>query len=155
MRLEGSRRPHGSPGDANGSRECAPDDRLRVVHRHSALTAMPLAGFQIHMSCVDVYGPRPIATDRLSWFRRSQLLTYIRLFEAAGQRLRREPRWVFARFHLNGPKTSAEAVPVHTSGLGSDGVTVSPSPAFLLQLLRWDLLLLYGPQATIIDSRGS
>jgi len=33
----------------------------------------------------------------------------------------------FARFHLNGPKTSTEAVPVHTSGLGSDGVTVSPS----------------------------
>src|ERR1700744_1795799 len=39
-------------------------------------------------------------------------------------------RWVFARFHLNGPKTSAEAVPVHTSGSGSDGVTVSPSLAF-------------------------
>src|ERR1700750_2197555 len=32
------------------------------------------------------------------------------------------------------------AVPVHTSGSGSDGVTVSPSLAFLLQLLRWDLL---------------
>src|SRR5579872_5637440 len=87
----------------------------------------------------------PIATDRLSWFRRSQLLTYIRLFEAAGQRLRREPRWVFARFHLNGPKTSDKTVPVHTSGSGSDGVTVSPSPAFLLQLLRWDLLLLLRP----------
>lgn len=36
---------------------------------------------------------------------------------------------VFARFHLNGPETSAQAVPVHTSGSGSDGVTVSPSPA--------------------------
>jgi hypothetical protein len=33
---------------------------------------------------------------------------------------------VFARFHLNGPETSAQAVPVHTSGSGSDGVTVSP-----------------------------
>jgi hypothetical protein len=42
---------------------------------------------------------------------------------------------VFARFHLNGPETSAEAVPVHTSGSGSDGATVSPSPAILLQLL--------------------
>ncbi len=46
----------------------------------------------------------------------------------------REPRWVFARFHLNAPKTSAKAVPVHTPGSGSDGVTVSPSLAILLQL---------------------
>jgi len=37
----------------------------------------------------------------------SQLLTYIRLRDAAGQRLRREPRWVFARFHLNGSQTSS------------------------------------------------
>ncbi len=35
---------------------------------------------------------------------------------------------VFARFHLNGAETSAQAVPVQT-GSGSDGVTVSPSPA--------------------------
>ena len=34
MRLEGLRpQPglHGSPSDATGSRECAPDDRLRIV----------------------------------------------------------------------------------------------------------------------------
>jgi hypothetical protein len=29
----------------------------------------------------------------------------------------------------------AEAMPVHTPGSGSDGMTVSPSPAILLQLL--------------------
>lgn len=34
-----------------------------------------------------------------------------------------------APFRLNGLQTSAEAVPVHTPGSGSDGVTVSPSPA--------------------------
>src|SRR5689334_6190066 len=80
-------------------------------------------------SCVDVYGPRPIATGWLDQDHWSQLLTYIRLPDAAGQRLRREPRWVFARFHLTAPETLAEAMPVHTSGSGSDGVTVSPSPA--------------------------
>src|SRR5262249_37338390 len=79
--------------------------------------------------CVDVYGPRPIATGWLDQGHWSQLLTYIRLPDAAGQRLRREPRWVFARFHLTAPGTLAEAMPVHTSGSGSDGVTVSPSPA--------------------------
>ena len=63
----------------------------------------------------DVYGPRPIATGWLDLAYWSQLLTYIRLHDAAGQRLRREPRWVFARFHLNGPQASAEAVPVHTT----------------------------------------
>jgi hypothetical protein len=35
----------------------------------------------------------------------------------------------FARFHLNGPKTLALAMPVHTPGSGSDGATVSPSTA--------------------------
>ena len=35
----------------------------------------------------------------------------------------------FRRFHLNGPETLAEAMLVHTPGLGSDGVTVSPSSA--------------------------
>ena len=42
---------------------------------------------------------------------------------------RREPRWIFARFHLNGAKALAEAMPVQTPGSGSDGVTVSPSSA--------------------------
>ena len=47
---------------------------------------------------------------------------------------RREPRWIFARFHLNGAKALAEAMPVQTPGSGSDGVTVSPSSANRLQL---------------------
>src|SRR6266436_3615973 len=42
---------------------------------------------------------------------------------------RREPRWIFARFHLNVAKALAEAMPVQTPGSGSDGVTVSPSSA--------------------------
>ena len=42
---------------------------------------------------------------------------------------RREPRWIFARFHLNDAKALAEAMPVQTPGSGSDGVTVSPSSA--------------------------
>jgi hypothetical protein len=47
---------------------------------------------------------------------------------------RREPRWIFARFHLNGAKALAETMPVQTPGSGSDGVTVSPSSANRLQL---------------------
>ena len=35
----------------------------------------------------------------------------------------------FRRFHLKAPMTLVNAMPVHTSGSGSDGVTVSPSPA--------------------------
>ena len=50
------------------------------------------------------------------------------------RRRRREPRWIFARFHLNGAKALAEAMPVQTPGSGSDGVTVSPSSANRLQL---------------------
>jgi hypothetical protein len=34
---------------------------------------------------------------------------------------RREPRWIFARFHLNGAKALAEAMPVQTPGSGSYG----------------------------------
>ncbi len=71
----------------------------------------------------------PVCNSRLDQDRWSQLLTYIRLRDAAGQRLCREPRWVFARFHLKAPMTLANAMPVHTSGSGSDGVTVSPSLA--------------------------
>jgi hypothetical protein len=40
------------------------------------------------------------------------------------RRHRREPRWIFARFHLNGAKALAEAMSVQTPGSGSDGVTV-------------------------------
>jgi hypothetical protein len=39
------------------------------------------------------------------------------------RRHRREPRWIFARFHLNVAKALAEAMPVQTPGSGSDGVT--------------------------------
>jgi hypothetical protein len=42
---------------------------------------------------------------------------------------RREPRWIFARFHLNDAEALAKAMPVQTPGSGSDGVTVSPSSA--------------------------
>jgi hypothetical protein len=59
----------------------------------------------------------------------SQLLTYIRLPFCGLIDHRREPRWIFARFHLNAAKALAEAVPVQTPGSGSDGVTVSPSSA--------------------------
>jgi len=53
-------------------------------------------------TCLDVYGPRPIATDfgRL-WFK----VTTADVYPASLRGLinhRREPRWIFARFHLNG-----------------------------------------------------
>ena len=54
--------------------------------------------------CGCIWTP-PDRNSRLDWDRWSQLLTYIRLRDAAGQRLRREPRWVFARFHLKAPMT--------------------------------------------------
>lgn len=63
-------------------------------HRHSDL---PLNIHPAAIRALAVYGPRPIATGRLEQDRWSQLLTYIRLPDAAGQRLRREPRWIFAR----------------------------------------------------------
>ncbi len=65
---------------------------------------MPLNIHPAAIRALAVYGPRPIATGRLEQDRWSQLLTYIRLPDAAGQRLRREPRWIFARFHLIGPR---------------------------------------------------
>jgi hypothetical protein len=105
--------------------------------------------------CVDVYGPRPIATGRLGQDRWSQLLTYIRLPDAARYFLRREPRWVFARFHLNGSETLAKAMPVHTSGSGSDGSDRLTISCHSLQLLGGTSLLLAMPQAAFIDSAGS
>ena len=72
-------------------------------------------------TCLDVYGPRPIATDfgRL-WFK----VTTADVYPASLRGLinhRREPRWIFARFHLNGAKALAGAMPVQTPGSGSDG----------------------------------
>ena len=64
----------------------------------------------------------------------SQVLTYIRLLDAASELVAAEPRWIFACFHLNGAQTLADAMPVHTPGSGSNGVTVSPSPVISLQL---------------------
>lgn len=72
--------------------------------------------------CGCIWTP-PDCNSRLDQDRWSQLLTYIRLRNAAGRRLRREPRRVFARFHLKAPMRLAHAMPVHASGSGSDGVT--------------------------------
>jgi hypothetical protein len=58
------------------------------------------------------------------------------------------------------PRDIGDATPVHTPGSGSDGVTVSPSPAILLQLPGWDLLFTVvsfaaSLQADFTDSVGS
>ena len=81
------------------------------------------------MSCLDVYGPRPIATG---FGRLRSKVTTADVYPASLCGLNdhsREPQWIFARFHLNGAKALAEAMPVQTPGSGSDGVTVSPSSA--------------------------
>ena len=84
------------------------------------------------LSCLDVYGPRPIATGLAN---AGPKVTTADVYPASlcgvsdRRRRRREPRWIFARFHLNVAKALAEAMPVQTPGSGSDGVTVSPSSA--------------------------
>ena len=68
-----------------------------------------------------VYGPRPIAID-FSELRFK--VTTADVYPASLRGLidhRREPRWIFARFHLNDAKALAEAMPVQTPGSGSDG----------------------------------
>jgi hypothetical protein len=55
--------------------------------------------------------------------------------ECGSRYRRREPRWIFARFFLIGSKTSAFALPVHTSGLRSYGtccLTISCQVAAIL-----------------------
>ena len=89
---------------------------------------------QAGRACLDVYGPRPIATCFADTGPR---VTTADVYPASLCGLidrRREPRWIFARFHLNGAKALAETMPVQTPGSGSDGVTVSPSSANRLQL---------------------
>ena len=54
------------------------------VDEKPSIQALELAQGHLKLSCVDVYGPRPIATGRPDQDRRSQLLTYIRLRYAAG-----------------------------------------------------------------------
>src|SRR5215471_13183399 len=72
-------------------------------------------------SCLDVYGPRPNAIDFWElWFKVTTADVYPASLRGLIDR-RREPRWIFARFHLNGAKALAEAMPVQTSGSGSDG----------------------------------
>ena len=81
------------------------------------------------LSCLDVYGPRPIASGFGKLWSKGHNCGRISGFLMRLEDRRREPRWIFARFHLNGAKALAEAMPVQTPGSGSDGVTVSPSSA--------------------------
>jgi hypothetical protein len=79
-------------------------------------------GVQGAVSCLDVYGPRPIAID-FSGLRFK--ITTADVYPASLRGLidhRRDPGWIFARFHLNAAEALAEAVPVQTPGSGSDGV---------------------------------
>src|SRR3984957_1332760 len=73
-------------------------------------------------ACLDVYGPRPIATGLA---KAGPKVTTADVYPASLCGLsdhRREPRWIFARFHLNGAKALAEAMPVQTPG--SQGTTM-------------------------------
>lgn len=106
---------------------------------------------------MDVYKPHPIATGWLDQDRRSELLTYIWLRDAAKQGFGHEPRWVFARFHLNGPATLADTMPVHTPGSGSDGGDRFTISCHLLQLLGVRPPYSLGAislQAAVTDSAG-
>ena len=75
-------------------------------------------------------------------YRPARLQQVGRIRIAGHNRLRREPRWVFDRFHLKAPVTLADALPVHTSCSGSDGAPVSPSPV-IAAIAMWDLLFRY------------
>jgi hypothetical protein len=105
--------------------------------------------------CGRIWTP-PDCNSRLDWDRWSQLLTYIRLRDAAGQRLRREPRWVFARFHLKAPMTLERHAGPHIrfGKRRSDRFAIS---CHLLQLPGRDLLSLFAASvhAAFTDSAGS
>ena len=80
-------------------------------------------------SCLDVYGPRAIATGLANSGPRVATADVYPASLCGLSDHRREPRWIFARFPLNDAKALAETMPVQTPGSGSDGVTVSPSSA--------------------------
>src|ERR1700691_3996981 len=105
--------------------------------------------------CGCIWTP-PDCNSRLDCDRWSQLLTYIRLHDAAGQRLRREPRWVFARFHLKAPTTLEhhDGPHIRFGKRRSDRFAIS---CHLLQLPGWDLLSLFAASlhAAFTDSAGS
>ena len=105
--------------------------------------------------CGRIWTP-PDCNSRLDWDRWSQLLTYIRLRDAAGQRLRREPRWVFARFHLKAPMTLEHHAGPHIRFGKRRGDRFAIS-CHLLQLPGWDLLSLFAASlhAAFTDSVGS
>jgi hypothetical protein len=118
----------------------------------SRTTAVSLG---IRVMCGCIWTP-PDCNSRLDCDRWSQLLTYIRLHDAAGQRLRREPRWVFARFHLKAPTTLEHHAGPHIrfGKRRSDRFAIS---CHLLQLPGWDLLSLFAASlhAAFTDSAGS
>jgi hypothetical protein len=70
----------------------------------------------------DVQTPVALTAHQALHFRARPVRHGDRLAEVRGLiDHRREPRWIFARFHLSGAKALAEAVPVQTPGSGSDG----------------------------------
>lgn len=71
----------------------------------------------------------PDCNDRLDQDRRSQLQTYIRLLDAAGQRLRREPRWFSPASTSTAPRHRRKPCRSTHQVREATGVTVSPSPA--------------------------
>src|SRR6478752_5542656 len=62
--------PHGSPGDANGSRECATDDRLRIVRRHADILLAHWASRPYGLARFEILIAKPIVRfGRLDLYR--------------------------------------------------------------------------------------
>ena len=78
--------------------------------------------------CGRIWTP-PDCNDWLDQDRRPQLLTYIRLLDAAGQRLRREPRWFSPASTSTAPRHRRKPCRSTHQVREATGVTVSPSPA--------------------------
>ena len=83
---------------------------------------------RLRAMCGRIWTP-PDCNDRLDQDRRSQLLTYIRLLDAAGQRLRREPRWFSPASTSTAPRHRRKPCRSTHQVREATGVTVSPSPA--------------------------